>query len=196
MDFKQENITLWSNSGDICEMRISSNITRLNMNMNLYSTALGLVYNHEPQCTWTVHFMLTKPKLPPKLFEEFSFEILLTRRFLQDYGIMDMGKFYNNLDFDGGQIEEANAKEFADKCAKAGMVFLDDKALSAPVLFDKDVKSPKLFTGTEKAGSLPEEWANLDPFRISNVKEYTGDKMTQTEDSDVKSAKKELRKSI
>ena len=188
----QENITLWSNYEDVCEIKIYSNLTRINQKINFYSTTFGLVYNNEPQCTWTVRFILTKPNLPPKFFEKFSFEILLTRRFLQDYGIMDMGKFYNNLDFDGGQIEKENAQDFANKCAQAGIFFLQDESISAPQIFDKVTKSPQLFKGTEKDGSLPEEWPNLDPFRIANEKAFVCDKMTQTDGSDAKTVEKEL----
>ena len=76
------------------------------------------------------------------------------------------------------------------------MVFLQDDALSAPQIFDKDVKSPRLLNATEKAGSLPEEWPNLDPFWISNERAFFEDKLIQTEDSEVKTVEKELGKSF
>ena len=184
MEHTQEYITLSSNYDDVCEMKIFSNVTRIIWKINFYTTTVGLVYNNEPQCTLIVRFILTKPNLPPKFFEKFSFEILLTRRFLQDYGIMDMGKFYNNLDFDGGQIEKENAQDFANKCAQAGIFFLQDESISASQIFDKDAKSPQLFKGTKKDGSLPEEWPNLEPFLTANEKSFVGDKMTQTGGSD------------
>ena len=51
---------------------------------------------------------------------------------------MEMNKFYKNLDFDGGLIEESNAQDFADKCAREGMIFLDDKAFIAPQTLTKN----------------------------------------------------------
>ena len=196
MEHIQENITLWSNYEDVCEMKIFSNVTRIHRKINFHTTTFGLVYNTEPQCTWTVRFISTNPTLPPKFFEKFSFEILLTRRFLQDYGIMDMGKFYNNLDFDGAQIEEENAQEFANKCSQTGIFFLQDDSILAPQIFDKDVKSPQVFRGTEKAGNFPQEWANLVLFQIANEKAFVEDKMTQTEGFNVMTVEKELGTSL
>jgi len=39
---------------------------------------------------------------------------------LSIYGIKEELNFYNNLEFDGSEAEENNAKEFVSECAKAG----------------------------------------------------------------------------
>ena len=49
--------------------------------------------------------------------EMFSNKVLLTRRVLSTYGVKDEGNFYNNLEYDGAQVEENIAKEFVSECA-------------------------------------------------------------------------------
>ena len=66
--------------------------------------------------------------------------LLLTRRVLSIYGIKEELNFYNNLEFDGAQDEENNAKAFVTICDTLGIVFLDEECLDVPKTSDTKVE--------------------------------------------------------
>ena len=76
-----------------------------------------------------------------EFYEQFSTKVLLTRRVLSIYGIKEEYNFYNNLEFDGAQVEENNAKEFIAKWATTGLLFLDDECLAVPNTSDSKDES-------------------------------------------------------
>ena len=123
--------TLWSHTGDFAQMKIHSKQTQVSDNLIINAVKFVLLHNLKPICYWNVRFIQSK-KLPNKFYEDYSFKILLTRRMLSIYGIKEELNFYNNLEFDGSEAEENNAKEFVSECAKAGLVFLDEACLAVP----------------------------------------------------------------
>ena len=128
MNQKQMIFTLWTHTGDFAQMRIHSNRTQLSENLIVNATKFVFLYNLKPICFWNVRFLQSKMILPNKFYEDYSNKILLTRRVLSIYGIKEELNFYNNLEFDGVEVEQNNAKEFVSECAKAGLVFLDDES--------------------------------------------------------------------
>ena len=134
-------ITLWSHEGDLAQMRIQYNRTFLSANLIIQATKFVLEHNTTPKCFWNVRFVQTRMLLPKDFYENFSNKVLLTRRVLSIYGVKDEGNFYNNLEFDGAQVEEKNTKEFVSECAKANLLFLDESCLEFPKIKNTDDKS-------------------------------------------------------
>ena len=95
-------------------------------------------------CFWNVRFLRPKLLIPNDFYKEFSLKILLTRRILSIYGIKDELNFYNNLEFDGAQLEENNAKEFIAEWAKYGYLFLENSCLEVPNISDSKDESSKI----------------------------------------------------
>ena len=157
MDIEQIIFTLWGNEKSVAQIRVHYNMTKLAENLTLYATKFVLLHNFEPICYWNVRFLLTKMTIPENFFEEFSNTILLTRRLLSTYGVKDENQFYNNLDFNGAEVEENNAKEFASQCDKNGIVMLNEQCLKIPNCSDT----------IDESGEVPKITPNLSVFKFS-----------------------------
>ena len=70
--------------------------------------------------------------------------VLCSVRLYSILGIMPDGKFYNNLEFNGAELEEQCATEFEDKCEREGIVFVSKEAVSVVKTPFDDVKFPEL----------------------------------------------------
>ena len=131
--------TLWSRENDFAQIRVHYNETFLSRNLRIYATKFVLLHNSKPKCFWKVRF-LNKQGVPKGFYEEVANNILLTRRVLSIYGIKEELNFYNNLEFDGAQVEENNAKAFVKICDTLGIVFLDEECLEVPESSDTKVE--------------------------------------------------------
>lgn len=141
MNQDQIVFTMWSREDNFAQMRVYYKITRLSEDLSLYATKFILEHNKKSICFWNVRFLQTKPTIPRQFFEQFSNCILINRRLLSNYGIREEDNFYNNLEFDGSEIEANSAKEFSSQCETAGMIFLDEKYLAVPNSTDVKVES-------------------------------------------------------
>lgn len=147
-------ILSWICEEGVVVINIENKITQLTQDQRLIVTKFVLAYNKKDICYWIVRYIQTKRLEPIAFHERFINIILLTRRLLSRYGVKDEGMFYNNLEFNGFEVEENNAKLFADECEECGMIFLEEEFLDIP-------------NSNKGSDDLPKETANLSPFKYS-----------------------------
>ena len=123
-----------ANSSQYTAMIVYYKMTELSNKLKFYTAKFGFLEGGTLRCIWNIRFILMKPMLPENFFENYALNVSCTVRLYSILGIMEEGKFYNNLKFDGGEIESECAIELFVSKETVGMPKSQFDAVKVPEL--------------------------------------------------------------